>query len=164
MSNDAKSGQPHRIHPNSLANLVLHKRPNWQKGTSPNPGGNPKSARVDIAYKRIIAMSEDELTTFVPKTGAEVMAMGQFKRACDPKTKNTLPYAQEVTNRTDGPLVRKIEKTDVTALQAERARFEAAIDALVSEEGCTRLEAALAIVSVEPSYRKFIEDSDNDSQ
>jgi hypothetical protein len=49
-------------------------------------------------------------------------------------------------------------------LQAERARFEAAIDALVSEEGCTRLEAALAIVSVEPSYRKFIEDSDNDSQ
>ena len=60
-------------------------------------------------------------------------------------------------------MVRKIEKSDVTALQAEHARFEAAIDALVSEEGCTRAEAAVAIVSIEASYRKFIEVGDPDS-
>jgi hypothetical protein len=112
--------------------------------------------RVDIAYKKIIAMDEDELKSFVPKTGAELMAMEQFKRACDPKTKNTLGYAQEVTNRTDGPLIRKVQKEDTTQVQAERQRFEAAIDALVEKRRCSRSDAAIVLATINPSYKKFI--------
>jgi hypothetical protein len=91
------------------------------------------------------------------------MAAEQFKRACNPSARQTLNYAERITDRTDGPVIRKIQKEDITQLRAERMRFEAAIDALVQEEGCSRAEAAAAIVSIEASYRKFIEVCDNDS-
>ncbi len=106
-------------------------------------------------------MSPAERAAFVPSNGAEEMALEAFERSLVKDLRfNVLPYTQEVTNRTDGPLVRKIEKRDVTMLEAERARFDAAIDALVEQEQCTRSEAALVLATINQSYKKFIAEPD----
>ena len=51
----------------------------------------------------------------------------------------------------------------MTRLAVERQRFEAAIDSLVEQYGVSRVEAAAALVAVEPSFKQFIEVRDNDS-
>jgi hypothetical protein len=150
-NNSGPIGQPYR-HPNSLANL----RPPWKKGEAPNPGGFPKSERVDVIYKRLLAMSLDELKNFEPKTGGELMAYEQFKRACG-HDKKPLSYAQEITNRVDGPIVKQVNVTDRTALERERMRFDSAVEAIMKEEGCSRMEAAVALAMVNPIYAKYVE-------
>ena len=60
-------------------------------------------------------------------------------------------------------MVRKIQKAGLTRLAAERQRFEAAIDLLVEEYGVSRAEAASTLVSVEASFKKFLDECDNDS-
>jgi hypothetical protein len=161
MSKSIPEQQGKGSNPNSRAALV---RTKFKPGQSGNPGGAPKGTpRVDVAYKRLLAMTPEELAVWEPRNGAEIMAAEQFKRACNPTARQTLNYAERITDRTDGPVIRKVLREDITQLQAEKARFEAAIDALVQEEGCTRAEAAAAIVSIEASYRKFIDIHDPDS-
>jgi hypothetical protein len=47
----------------------------FQPGQSSNPGGSPGTqVRVDVAYKKLIALSPDEFREFKPQTIAEVMA------------------------------------------------------------------------------------------
>jgi hypothetical protein len=147
--------------PNSRAALV---RTQFKPGQSGNPGGMPKGTpRVDAAYRRLLAMTPEELAVWEPRNGAEILAAEQFKRACNPSAKQTLNYAERITDRTDGPVVRKVQKEDITQLEAERQRFEAAIDALVEKRGCTRADAAVVMAAVNPSYKKFIEVSEPDS-
>ena len=98
-------------------------------------------------------MTPEELSVWEPRSGAEIMAAEQFKRACNPTAKQTLSYAERITDRTDGPIVRKVQKEDMTRLAVERQRFEAAIDLLVEEYGISRAEAAATLISVEPSFR-----------
>ena len=52
------------------------------------------------------------------------MAAEQFKRACNPTAKQTLTCAERITDWTEGPIVRKVQKEDITRLAAERLRFE----------------------------------------
>jgi hypothetical protein len=119
--------------------------------------------RVDAAYRRLLAMTPEELAVWEPRNGAEIMAAEQFKRACNPNARQTLNYAERITDRTDGPVIRKVQKEDITQLAVERQRFEYAIDALVEKRGCTRVDAAVVLAAVNPTYKKFIEVSDNDS-
>lgn len=140
------------MNPNSLRNL----RPPFKPGNVTNPGGAPKGTpRVDVAYKRILAMSAEERSVFVPSNGAEEMALRQFENALSSRPDWELKAAQEITNRTDGPITKKIEKTDVTALEAERTKFELAVSALVERRGCGRDEAVLVLVAVVPHFAKF---------
>jgi hypothetical protein len=146
--------------PNSRAALVGTQ---FKPGQSGNPGGMRKGTpRVDATYKRLLERTPEELAVWEPRNGAEILTAEQFKRACNPNAKQTLTYAERITDRTDGPVIRKVQKEDLTQLQAERQRFEAAIDALVEKRGCTRSDASLALCYVQPSFRKFIEESDND--
>lgn len=140
-------------HPNTIA---TRNKP-WEPGKVINPGGAPKGTpRTDLAYKKILAMSPAERAVFEPANGAEEMALEAFNRALVQDLKfNVLPYTQEITNRTDGPLVRKIEKSDITALEAERTKFELAVSALVERRGCGREEAVLVLVTVVPHFAKF---------
>jgi hypothetical protein len=134
----------------------------FQPGQSGNPGGLPKGTpRVDVAYKKLLALSPAEAEIYQPKNMAEFMAMEQLRRACNWKEKSTLGYAQEVTNRTDGPIVRRVEKVDLNALEAEHERFECAIGALMDKRGCTRSDAAVVLATVNPTFKKFIEVSDD---
>lgn len=142
-----------RMNPNSLANL----KPPFQPGNRANPGGSKGFPRVDIAYKRILAMSAEERSVFVPANGAEEMALRQFENALSSRPDWELKAAQEITNRTDGPIVRKVEKVDLTALEAERQRFQAAVDALVEQRGCSRADAAIVMAAVNPAYKRFLE-------
>jgi hypothetical protein len=136
----------------------------FKPGQSGNPGGSPKGTpRVDVAYKRLLAMTPAELAVWEPRNGAENMAAEQCKRACIPNARQTLNYAERITVRTDGPVVRKAQKEDVTQLEAERQRLEAAIDALVEKRGCSRADAAVVMAVVNPSYKKFIEVGEPDS-
>jgi hypothetical protein len=133
----------------------------FKPGQSGNPGGNHKGTpKITNAYARLLKMSPDEIANFQPQNGAEVIALRQFTEAIAGLA--PLRYAQEITNRTDGPLVRKVQKEDIIQLQSERQRFEAAIDGLVEKRGCSRADAALALATVRPSFKKFIEESDND--
>ncbi len=144
--------------PNSRTALVRYQ---FKPGQSGNPGGMPKGTpRVDAAYRRLLEMTPEELAVWEPRTGAEILAAEQFKRACNPKAKQTLSYAERISDRTDGPIIRKIHKEDLTQYQVERQRFEAAIDALVEKRGCTRVDVALALATVEASFRKFLEGED----
>jgi hypothetical protein len=155
---DNNSGQPYGRgkHPNSIMSLRKHKAPHFEPGKSANPGGFPASERVDVIYKRLLAMSLDELKNFEPKTGGELMAYEQFKRACG-HDKKPLSYAQEITNRVDGPIVKQVNVTDRTALERERLRFDSAVEAIMKEEGCSRMEAAVALAMVNPIYEKYVE-------
>lgn len=106
--------------------IVGYKKPpkehQFKVGKSGNPGGTPKAERVDIAYKKLISLSVDELATFEPKTGAELLAFRQYTKAISNGNKETLAYAQEVTNRTDGVLASKVElnvTVDLRAVQVE---------------------------------------------
>src|ERR1051325_12209443 len=108
--------------PNSHAALARYQ---FKPGQSGNPGGMAKGTpRVDAAYKRLLTMTTEELAVWEPRNGAEILAAEQFKRACDPNAKHTLNYAERITDRTDGPLARKVQKEDITQLAAERQRFE----------------------------------------
>jgi hypothetical protein len=128
----------------------------FQPGQSGNPGGSPGTqVRVDVAYRKLIALSPDEFIEFKLQTIAEVTALRQVTEAI--ANQKPLAYAQEVTNRTDGTLVRKVLKEDITQLAVEHQRFEAAIDALVEKRGCSRSDAALALATVQPSFKKFLE-------
>ena len=91
------STQKHLIHPNSLANL----RPvPWKPGQSGNPGGNYRhTPKVSNAYARLLAMSPEQIESFVPSNGAEEIALARYKQA---KTKRGLKDAIEVTDRTEG--------------------------------------------------------------
>lgn len=130
--------------------------PPWKKGQSANPGGSPgKQVRVDVAYKKIIALPPEEFADFKPSSIAEVMALRQVTEAI--ASKKPLPYAQEITNRTDGPIVRKVEKVDLTALQVERERFELAVGVIMDKRGCSRADAVMAMAAVNPAYKKFLE-------
>jgi hypothetical protein len=134
----------------------------FKPGQSGNPGGNYKGTpKITNVYARWLQMRPDEIATFQPQNGAEVIALRQFTEAIGGDS--PLRYAQEITNRTDGPILRKVEKTDLKAREAERLRFERAIDLLVEEYGISRAEAAANLIEVEPSFKKFIEGCDNDS-
>jgi chaperone required for assembly of F1-ATPase len=87
-----------------------------------------------------------------------LMAYEQFKRACGGI--NPLSYAQEITNRVDGPIVKQVNVTDQTALERERLRFDSAVEAIMKEEGCSRMEAAVALAMVNPIYQKYVEGRD----
>ncbi len=76
-------------------------------------------------------MTPEELAVWEPRSGAEIMAAEQFKRTCNSNARQTLNYAERITDRTDGPIVPKVQKEDITRLVVERQRFEAAIDTLV---------------------------------
>jgi hypothetical protein len=85
------------------------------------------------------------------------MALEAFNRSLVQDLRfNVLPYTQEITNRTDGPIVRKVEKVDLTMLEAEKARFNAAVDALVEKRGCSRGDAAIVLATVNPAYKRFL--------
>lgn len=128
----------------------------FKPGQSGNPGGNYKGTpKITNVYARLLQMRPEEIATFQPQNGAEVIALRQFTEAIGGIS--PLRYAQEITNRTDGPIVRKVEKVDLNARVAERLRFERAIDILVEEEGITRIEAANALIAVEPSFKKYLE-------
>jgi hypothetical protein len=122
MSKSIPERQGKGSNPNSRAALV---RTQFKPGQSGNPGGMRKgTARVDAAYRRLLAMTPEELAVWEPRNGAEIMAAEQFKRACNPNSRQTLNYAERITDRTDGPVIRKVQKEDVTQLEAERQRFE----------------------------------------
>ncbi len=53
-------------------------------------------------------MTPEELAVWEPRSGAEILAAEQFKRACNPNAKLTLTYAERITDRTDGPVIRKV--------------------------------------------------------
>jgi hypothetical protein len=106
-------------------------------------------------------MAPEELAIWEPRNGAEIMAAEQFKRACNPNARQTLNDAERITDRTDGPIVRKVQKEDMTRVRVERQRFEAAIDLLVEEYSISRADAAANLVEVEPSFRKFVEPGDD---
>jgi hypothetical protein len=145
---------------NSHAALARYQ---FKPGQSGNPGGSPKGTpRVDVAYKRLLAMTTEELAVWEPRSGAEILAAEQFKRACDPNAKQTLNYAERITDRTDRPVIRKVQKEDTTRVQAERLRFEAAIDALVEKRRCSRSDAAIVLATINPSYKKFIIEPEDD--
>jgi hypothetical protein len=128
----------------------------FKPGQSGNPGGNYKGTpKITNVYARLLQMRPDEIAAFQPQNGAEVIALRQFTEAIGGIS--PLRYVQEITNRTDGPIVRKIEKADLNAFEAERLRFERAIDILVEEEGITRIEAANELIAVEPSFKKYLE-------
>jgi hypothetical protein len=144
--------------PNSRAALI---RTQFKPGQSGNPGGMRKGTpRVDAAYRRLLTMTPEELAVWEPRNGAEILAAEQFKRACNPNARQTLTYAERITDRTDGPVIRKVQKEDITQLAVERQRFEAAIDALVEKRGCTRADAAVVMATVNPTFKKFIEVSE----
>jgi hypothetical protein len=134
----------------------------FKPGQSGNPGGNHRGTpKITNAYARLLKMAPDEIANFQPQNGAEVIALRQFIEAIGGDS--PLRYAQEITNRTDGPVRRLDSVKEQTESEKERMRFEYAIDALVEKRGCTRADAAVVLATVNPTYKKFIEVSDNDS-
>jgi hypothetical protein len=104
-------------------------------------------------------MTPEELAVWEPRNGTEIMAAEQFKRACTPNARQPLNYAERITDRIDGPVIRKVQKEDITQLEVERQRFERAVDALVEKRGCTRTDAAVVMAAVNPGDKKFIKAS-----
>jgi hypothetical protein len=62
-----------------------------------------------------------------------------------------------ITDRVEGKAKQSAAVTNAVEMKAERQRFEAAIDLLVEEYGISRAEAGATLVSVEPSFKKFLE-------
>jgi hypothetical protein len=112
MSKHIPQRQGKGSNPNSHAALVRYQ---FKPGQSGNPGGSPKGTpRVDVAYKRLLAMAPEELAVWEPRSGAEILAAEQFKRACDPNAKQTLNYAERIIDRTDGPVIRKVQLSQMS--------------------------------------------------
>src|SRR6185503_6059898 len=93
------SEKQRRIHKNSIANL----KP-FVRGKSGNPGGVKKGTIfISEAYKRMLAMSPEELKRYKPKSVAEEIAMRQAKDARgDLPLQPSLPAAREIADRTEG--------------------------------------------------------------
>lgn len=92
--------------------LVGYKKPpkhtQFQPGNRANPGGMPKGTpSVKRAYLKLLEMTPEKVKSFQPQNGAEMIAYKQFMESCIGK--KSLGYAQEITNRVEGPIAKKIE-------------------------------------------------------
>jgi len=72
--------------PNSRAALV---RTQFKPGQSGNPGGSPKNTpRVDVAYKKLLAMTPEELAVWKPCNG------GDYAQATDEGKKKAVSVVE----------------------------------------------------------------------
>lgn len=98
---DARIGQEHRQHPNSLANL----RPPWQPGESPNPGGRPRGASILAPFLREMAANPDE-----DGYGAKAVEAGKrLASATVAGDKDTVKAILDAMDRTDGPITKQLD-------------------------------------------------------
>lgn len=134
-----------RVHANSIAALRKTKAPQFEPGTSGNPGGVRKgTVFVSECYKRIMAMSVDEIRAFQPQNGAEAAALKQALNTIDSPALEALPSLKEITDRTEGKAPQTITQTNtnvnvtisVADLLAEAARMGLPP---ISEADATRL-------------------------
>lgn len=92
-----------RVHPNSIEALRKKQAPQFEPGTSGNPGGVRKgTVFVSECYKRIMAMSVAEINAFKPANGAEAAAHKQALNAIAGTPLEALPSLKEITDRTEG--------------------------------------------------------------
>ena len=146
-----ESSPPQQLTVDQLANgrfakgNKLGKR--FQPGRSGNPGGNyRRTPKVSHAYARLLAMTPDEIGTFVPASGAEFLALEQFKNALQAAPKDSLGAAREITDRTEGKAKAVVEVKSGGELDAliariqERARVELGIE-VTWEEAIEKIRA-----------------------
>jgi hypothetical protein len=94
--------------PEEQGTRVGYKRPplhtRFSKGMSGNPGGVKKgTVFISEAYKRMLAMSPEELKKYKPKNVAEQIAIEQVRNAGgDGMEQLSLQAAKEITDRTEG--------------------------------------------------------------
>ena len=87
---------PTQTNPNSLANL----RPRWLPGQSGNPTGRgPNTESITWWYRHLLAENKG------------ISAQAIAKMAIQKAKEGSLPHIQEVTDRTDGKVVDRMELT-----------------------------------------------------
>ena len=127
---------------------VGYKRPpahtRFKKGVSGNPGGVKKgTVFISEAYKRMLAMSPEELKNYKPKSVAEQIAIMQVRNAGgDGVKQQSLPAAKEIADRTEGKAPQTIKHTDVSDLERLVIRVQ---------------ERAMAVLGVEITRQAVIE-------
>jgi hypothetical protein len=140
-----------KIHPNSLMNL----RP-FQPGQSGNPGGVKKgSVYISEAYKRLLALPEEELVMYRPRNAAEAIALRQIGAAIFGA--NALDAAKEITDRTEGRARQHVDLANITEVEKERAKFESAVEGIIDETGCSYEDAVKALVTINPENERFLQ-------
>lgn len=150
MSTDA--GQKHRVN-KGIANL----RPPWKPGETGNPGGNYKrTPKVSNAYARLLAMSPDELESFKPTNGAEIIALEQFNNARKGKPSDQLGAAKEIVDRTEGRAPQRIVLDNTSELEKLIIRVQERILAQTGIE-ITREKAVDLITAYRPELAEGIE-------
>lgn len=156
----ADSGEKQRrMHPNSLAMLERYRAPSFQPGVSGNPGGVRKGTVFPTeAYKRLGAMDVEELRGYRPKNGIEAAAKATILRAVEAKDwKAADSAAKELADRIEGKPKQIVGSVDLTAVEKERAKFQAAILGLIEQTGCEYEQACQALLTINPHYGRFLE-------
>lgn len=148
----SQTSQKHRVPPESIANL----RP-FQPGQSGNPGGNYKrTPKVSNAYARLLAMSPEELESFKPTNGAEIIALEQFNNARTGKPPDQLGAAKEITDRTEGRAPQRIVLDNTSELEKLIIRVQERVLAQTGIE-ITRERAVDMIIAYRPELAEGIE-------
>ena len=95
--------------PRSRANLKPFK-----PGETGNAGGVKKgTVFIGEAYKRLLALSVEEFSTYKPESIAEQIAMEQIQRARGKRLEHDpLPAAREIADRTEGKATQRIAGAD----------------------------------------------------
>lgn len=114
--------------------------PAWKKGgSSPNPGGRPKSKNYAAAARKWLDENADEL---IAKHGAA--ALGR---------KPDLQAARLIIEYAEGKAKQSI---DVSIEDRKRQLFENAVESLMVETGAGREEAVAQLLAVVPEASQWI--------
>ncbi len=148
-SSDTKRGKPI---PEKQGNQKAgYKRPpihtRFKKGVSGNPGGVKKgTVFIGEAYKRVLAMSPDELTKYRPKSVAEQIAKHQAQNAHGLSlTESSLSAAKEICDRTEGKAPQTVNVTGDIQIETSESRREWAEKKLTELMKSHKLPRAAAI-------------------
>ena len=75
----------------------------FKPGISGNAGGRPRTRLISAAYRAILETENPD--KFTPATGAERVALAQYKRA----VRGGVRHAKEIADRTEGRPSQRIE-------------------------------------------------------
>lgn len=151
MSTDATKPQK-QVHPNQARTM-------FKPGVSGNPGGKHKNTpKITNAYARLLQLSPAELEEFTPSNVAEQIALEQVKTAqrdatrgmynVDLKPADTLAATKEITDRTEGRALQRVQVDNTTELERLVIRVQ---ERVLAQSGIQMdHEQALQIVT---SYR-----------
>jgi hypothetical protein len=109
---------------------VGYKRPprhsRFKKGASGNPGGVKKgTVFISEAYKRMLAMTPDELKKYKPKSIAEQIAIEQVRNAGGAGgEQQSLQAAREIADRTEGKAPQTVSLNGDLQIESSESRRE----------------------------------------